>query len=134
MAMVYRATQESLGRTVALKVMNQKIAATSNSRQRFLHEARAMAAVHHDNVATIFEVGESDGTPFMAMEMLKGGTLETLNDDNDRLGYEKIIDYAQQTARGLSAARRTTWPRRSSLRAGTARASDIPNKSAQIQE
>lgn len=104
MGYVFRAEDSKLQRSVALKVMNQKIAATSNSRQRFLHEARAMAAVHHDNVATIFEVGESDGTPFMAMEMLKGGTLETLNDDKDRLRYEKIIDYAQQTARGLSAA------------------------------
>jgi serine/threonine protein kinase len=89
---------------VALKVMNQKIAATANSRRRFLHEARAMAAVRHDNVATIFEVGESAGTPFMAMEMLKGGTLETFNRDKQRLGYEKIIEYAQQISRGLAAA------------------------------
>ena len=41
--------------------MNQRIAATPYSRRRFIHEARAMAAVHHDNVATIFEVGESNG-------------------------------------------------------------------------
>ena len=63
-----------------------------------------MAAVRHDNVATIFEVGESDGTPFMAMEMLKGGTLEAFNKDKHRLGYEKIIDYAKQIAHGLAAA------------------------------
>ena len=104
MGYVFCAEDTKLKRTVALKVMNQKIAATANSRERFLHEARAMAAVHHDNVATIFEVGESDGTPFMAMEMLKGGTLETFNKDHDRLAYQKVIDYAQQIARGLAAA------------------------------
>ncbi len=84
--------------------MNQKIAATPNSRRRFIHEARAMAAVHHDNVATIFEVGESNGIPFMAMEMLKGSTLETFNKAKNRLGFEKIIEYARQIARGLAAA------------------------------
>ena len=104
MGYVFCAEDTKLERTVALKVMNQKIAATANSRQRFLHEARAMAAVHHDNVVTIFEVGESDGTPFMAMEMLKGGTLETFNKEHERLDYQKIIDYAQQIARGLAAA------------------------------
>ncbi len=106
MGYVFRAEDSKLQRSVALKVMNQKIAATSNSRQRFLHEARAMAAVRHDNVATIFEVGESDGTPFMAMEMLQGGTLETFNKDKHRLSYEKIIEYARQITRGLSAAHR----------------------------
>jgi serine/threonine protein kinase len=105
MGYVFRAEDSKLQRSVALKVMNKKIAATSNSRQRFLHEARAMAAVRHDNVATIFEVGESsDGTAFMAMEMLRGGTLETFNKEKHRLGYEKIIEYARQVSRGLSAA------------------------------
>ena len=104
MGYVFRAEDSKLQRSVALKVMNQKIAATSNSRRRFLHEARAMAAVHHDNVATIFEVGESNGTPFMAMEMLKGSTLETFNKDQHRLGYEQIIQYARQIATGLAAA------------------------------
>ncbi len=104
MGYVFRAEDSKLQRSVALKVMNQKIAATANSRRRFLHEARAMAAVHHDNVATIFEVGESGGTPFMAMEMLKGGTLETFNKEKRCLGYETIIEYARQIARGLAAA------------------------------
>ncbi len=104
MGFVFRAEDVKLKRTVALKVMNQKIASTPNSRRRFIHEARAMAAVHHDNVATIFEVGESKGTPFMAMEMLKGSTLEEFNRDSDQLGFEKIIDFARQIARGLAAA------------------------------
>jgi serine/threonine protein kinase len=104
MGFVFRAEDVKLKRAVALKVMNQKIAATPHSRRRFIHEARAMAAVHHDNVATIFEVGESNGIPFMAMEMLKGSTLETFNKAKNQLDFEQIIDYARQIARGLAAA------------------------------
>ncbi|MGI9471813.1 MAG: serine/threonine-protein kinase, partial [Rubripirellula sp.] len=104
MGFVFRAQDVKLKRAVALKVMNQKIAATPNSRKRFIDEARAMAAVHHDNVVTIFEVGESKGTPFMAMEMLKGKTLESLNTSQERLGFEQVIDYARQISRGLAAA------------------------------
>ncbi len=104
MGYVFRARDKRLHRDVALKVMNQKVAGTPFSRRRFIHEARAMAAVHHDNVATIFEVGEKAGTPFMAMEMLQGSTLETLNGDQRRLGFEQVIAYAEQIARGLAAA------------------------------
>ena len=104
MGFVFRAEDTKLKRAVALKVMNKKIAATPNSRRRFVHEARAMAAVHHDNVATIFEVGESNNTPFMAMEMLKGKTLEDFNKQQTQLSFETIIEYAKQLARGLAAA------------------------------
>jgi serine/threonine protein kinase len=104
MGFVFRARDKRLHRDVALKVMNQKVAGTPFSRRRFIHEARAMAAVHHDNVATIFEVGEKAGTPFMAMEMLKGATLEEFNDGQQCLGYEQVIRYADQIAQGLAAA------------------------------
>ncbi len=70
MGYVFRAEDTRLKRVVALKVMNQKIAATADSRRRFIDEARAMAAVKHDNVATIYEVNDQSATPFMAMELL----------------------------------------------------------------
>ncbi|MGB7326267.1 MAG: serine/threonine-protein kinase, partial [Rubripirellula sp.] len=104
MGFVFRAEDIKLKRSVALKVMNQKIAAVPNSRKRFLTEARSMAAIHHDNVVTIFEVGESKGTPFMAMEMLAGQTLESYNKSNPRTEFETIIEFASQIARGLAAA------------------------------
>lgn len=104
MGFVFRAEDVKLKRSVALKVMNQKIAAVPFSRKRFLSEARAMAAVHHDNVVTIFEVGESKGTPFMAMEMLAGRTLEQFNKSNPSPDFKTIIAFATQTARGLAAA------------------------------
>ena len=104
MGFVFKAEDTKLKRSIALKVMNQKISEVAGSRKRFISEARAMAAIHHDNVATIFEVGESDGIPFMAMEMLKGETLEALNRRKERLDFEKIIKYATDIARGLEAA------------------------------
>ena len=60
MGYVFEAEDVKLERRVALKVMNQKIAATDGARARFITEARAMAAVRHDSVATIFEVGQHD--------------------------------------------------------------------------
>ena len=104
MGFVFRAEDERLKRTVALKVMNKKVAATPHSRARFISEARSMAAVHHDNVATIFEVGEHAGTPFMAMEMLKGTTLEIFKKNKEIPNFEKIIRIARETAAGLAAA------------------------------
>ncbi|MCM2371969.1 serine/threonine-protein kinase [Aporhodopirellula aestuarii] len=104
MGYVFRAEDTVLERPVALKVMNKKIASTPNSRDRFLQEARAMAAVHHDNVVVIFEVGTHKGTPFMAMELLRGETLEAVNARKETRDYEKVIDYARQICRGLAAA------------------------------
>ena len=104
MGFVFRAEDKRLKRTVALKVMNKRVAATPHSRARFISEARAMAAVHHDNVATIFEVGEVSGTPFMAMEMLKGETLEEYKVKQQRPTYDQIIRFAKETAQGLAAA------------------------------
>ncbi|TWU15800.1 serine/threonine-protein kinase [Allorhodopirellula heiligendammensis] len=104
MGYVFRAIDTVLERPVALKVMNKKVASTPNSRDRFLQEARAMAAVHHDNVVVIFEVGMHEGTPFMAMEMLRGVTLEGINARKETCDYEQVIEYARQIARGLAAA------------------------------
>ncbi|WP_182865864.1 serine/threonine protein kinase [Rhodopirellula sp. JC639] len=104
MGYVFLAEDIRLKRQVALKVMNKKIASTPGSRKRFISEARAMAAVHHDNVATIFEVGEHKGTPFMAMELLQGATLENYQQLHGKPDYQQIIAYARDIARGLDAA------------------------------
>ncbi|MEO1616795.1 MAG: serine/threonine-protein kinase [Planctomycetota bacterium] len=104
MGFVFLAEDVKLKRQVALKVMNQKIAATPGSRKRFISEARAMAAVHQDNVATIFEVGEHKGTPFMAMELLEGSTLEDFHENHGEPDFNTVIAYAKDIARGLGAA------------------------------
>ncbi len=104
MGHVFRAEDGRLQRSVALKVMNKKFAATPNSRKRFVEEARSMAAVHHDNVATIFEVGIHSGTPFMAMEMLKGKTLAEVLAQGVRFHTDEILRLAGEVALGLAAA------------------------------
>jgi len=75
MAMVYRATQESLGRPVALKVMNPLFSDTPEFSERFLDEGRLLAAVHHSNIITIHDIGISDGFHFISMEYVEGGDL-----------------------------------------------------------
>ncbi|MEL7335220.1 MAG: protein kinase, partial [Planctomycetota bacterium] len=80
MGFVVVAEDTRLQRDVALKVMNQKYLNTPGSRHRFLEEARAMARVNHDNVVTIYEVGQFNETPFMAMELLHGQSVEHLNE------------------------------------------------------
>ncbi len=104
MGQVFRAEDGRLKRSVALKVMNKRFAATANSRKRFVEEARSMAAVHHDNVATIFEVGIKAGTPFMAMEMLKGKTLAAWIAERGQFDVQEVLKLAGEVAAGLSAA------------------------------
>ncbi|MGV3485488.1 MAG: protein kinase domain-containing protein [Planctomycetaceae bacterium] len=104
MGQVFRAEDSRLERPVALKVMHKRYSTAPNSHQRFIHEARSMAAIKHDNVVTVYEVGQHSGTPFMAMELLKGHTLESVTLGNIKLSYDQIFDYAVQIARGLAAA------------------------------
>ena len=104
MGQVFRAEDGRLKRSVALKVMNERFASTPNSKKRFVEEARSMAAIHHDNVATIFEVGVRAGTPFMAMEMLRGKTLEACLAEGTRYSADQILRIAGEVATGLSAA------------------------------
>jgi serine/threonine protein kinase len=75
MGIVFRAEDTQLKREVALKVMLPEAAADPRTRARFIREAQAQAKVEHDHVAVIFQVGEANGTPFLAMPLLKGQTL-----------------------------------------------------------
>jgi serine/threonine protein kinase len=104
MGRVYRATDPVLRREVALKVMKPEAAEKPEARERFLREGRAMAAVEHDHVVTVHQVGEVDGVAFLAMPLLKGETLAA------RLAREKVLPTAEvlrigrEAAAGLAAA------------------------------
>ena len=74
MGVVYRGEDKGIGRAVAIKTLKN---ATAELRQRFLVEAKT-GALNHPNIVTVFEVGEQDGNPYIAMEYLEGGSLETL--------------------------------------------------------
>lgn len=101
---VFQAQDTRLKRTVALKLMKPKFAATPISRKRFIEEARSMAAVHHDNVATIFEVGVENGVPFMAMELLKGQSLADAMKERGTFAWQDVLRIAKEVCLGLSAA------------------------------
>ena len=75
MGVVYAARDSALGRAVALKTIAAAVMADEQAQKRFWREARAAASVNHPNVCQIYEVGEADGTPFIAMEMLEGEPL-----------------------------------------------------------
>ena len=66
MAEVYLATQDSLGRQVALKILSPAMAADPVLRERFLQEARIAAQLHHPNIIAIYDVGTADGTAYIA--------------------------------------------------------------------
>ena len=73
MGIVYRAMQISLKRTVALKMLTGRFG--KDDMTRFLAEAETAAALQHPNIVHIYEVGETEGVPFFAMEHIEGGTL-----------------------------------------------------------
>ena len=75
MGEVYLALDAPLDRTVALKVLPSDVASNGERMRRFIQEAKAAAALSHPNIAHIYEVGESGGTHFIAMEYIDGETL-----------------------------------------------------------
>src|SRR5262249_48129203 len=78
MGVVYEAEQESLNRHVALKVLPNRANADSSCLQRFRNEARSAARLHHTNIVPVFEVGESDGIHYYAMQYIQGQSLDEI--------------------------------------------------------
>ncbi len=103
MGMVLEAVDLRLRRKVAMKVMKPEIAVKETHRQRFLREAQAAAAVEHDHIVPIFQIGEENGIPFIAMPFLKGEPLDARL-KRARLDVPEIITIGRQTAEGLAAA------------------------------
>jgi serine/threonine protein kinase len=102
MGVVYRAVDESLRRTVALKLLPDS-AGNEERRQRFLREARSAAAITHPNVATIYQVGDAEGRIYIAMELVEGENLRARM-THGQLDLTTAKELALQIARGLAAA------------------------------
>jgi eukaryotic-like serine/threonine-protein kinase len=98
MGEVFRADDRELGRAIALKRLDPGF-----DRELLLREARAAAQLSHPNVVTVHEVGEADGAPFLAMELVDGTTLTRWLRDESRT-WRAIADVLAQAGRGLAAA------------------------------
>lgn len=100
---VFKAFDEKLHRLVAIKVMNPQLAATSPPRKRFLREARAAAAIRHENVVQVYSV-EEQPLPYLVMEFIDGQTLKEKLDGAGPLETLEILHIGRQIASGLAAA------------------------------
>jgi len=108
MGVVFQAEDPQLKRPVALKAMLPEVAVKAEARDRFLREARAAAAIEHDHIVTIYQVGEDRGVPYLAMQMLKGMSLEDFLKNTQAAGKTltlgQILKLGREIARGLAAA------------------------------
>ncbi len=103
MGEVYLARDIHLERKVALKLLPEKYTAESELLHRFIQEAKTASALNHPNIITIHEIGENNGTHYIATEYIEGETLRE-KIKNDLLDLNEKLDVAIQVAEGLSAA------------------------------
>ncbi|HEU4875344.1 MAG TPA: serine/threonine-protein kinase, partial [Pyrinomonadaceae bacterium] len=101
MGEVYLARDIKLGRMVALKVLPLPFVVDGDRLSRFQREARALSALNHPNLVTIYEVGEDKGLHFIAMELVEGKTLSSLR---DKLTLKELLPIVAQVAEALGAA------------------------------
>jgi len=104
MGEVYRARDPRLGRDVAIKILPPHYLSDPERLERFQREARAAASTNHPNVVAIYDIGTSEGVPFIACELLTGVTLREVLTPGVPWPTRKALDVAQQIARGLAAA------------------------------
>ncbi|MGI5451961.1 serine/threonine-protein kinase [Streptomyces sp. CA-249302] len=104
MAVVYRALDLRLERTVALKLLAPELARNDTFRLRFTHESRAAAAIDHPHIVPVYEAGETDGVLYIAMRYVEGSDLRHLLDRRGPLAPSAALRIAAQVASALDAA------------------------------
>ena len=104
MGVVLKALDPSLDRCVAIKTLNPILAGSGAARARFSREARAAAAVVHDNVIEIYGVAEAGNLPYLVTPYVRGTSLQRRLDDSGPLSTAEVLRVGMQTASGLAAA------------------------------
>lgn len=104
MATVFKAHDPGIGRDVAIKFLHASLCQEDDYRVRFLSEARAAGGLSHPNIVTVHDVGEIDGRPYMAMELIAGQTLSEVLAEEPRLPIRDVVVMGIQLARALDYA------------------------------
>jgi serine/threonine protein kinase len=104
MGVVYEAEDALLKRRVAVKLLPSSVAADPVALQRFLREAQAAARLNHPNVVAIHEIDQREGTYYIVMELVPGGTAQARLNDGGPLPWEEATRMAVEACRGLAAA------------------------------
>jgi serine/threonine protein kinase len=104
MGLVLEAEDPHLQRPVALKIMHAALAGNESYRERFLQEARAAAKIDHENIVVIYGAGEERGVLYLAMQLLRGETLEDRLRHESKLSQAETLRIGREVASGLAAA------------------------------
>ena len=104
MSTVYEATDELLGRSVAVKLLKLDEAALPDAKERFRREAQIAASLNHPNIVTIYDTSIDGTTAFLVMELLAGPTLAERVARGDKLALPEILNVGEQVCQALSAA------------------------------
>jgi eukaryotic-like serine/threonine-protein kinase len=107
MAVIYKALDTSLGRTVAIKILRPSLTAEPQFIARFQNEARSIANLSHPNIVTVHDVGSDGPTNFMVMEFVEGSDLKKVIRSHGTLSVEKSLHYAIGMCAGLGFAHRS---------------------------
>src|SRR5919197_2824444 len=102
---IYRARDQALGRTVAIKVLADRYAGDEEVRNRFTREGLAAARLSGEpTVVTVYDVGEWNDRPFIVMEYLEGGSLEVVLSERDRVPPARALAWLEAAGRAIDAA------------------------------
>lgn len=106
MAVIYKAQDLSLGRTVAIKILRPSLTSDASFAARFKNEARSVANLSHPNIVTVYDFGTSDNTQFLVMEFVDGQDLKKVIKTESPLTLDRVLNFAIQICAGIGFAHR----------------------------